>query len=1700
MSKHRVSSPAATSGAGTFFEQHVVAYWLAQLLVRSRLPILHGCSVEEVYLQTEHLGWHTDDFLIIGLDDIRNQRRLAGQVKRTFTISPADEKCRKAIEDFWNDFKGGDPYSLATDRFALVVQRGTQNLLEHFSGLLDCARAASDGAEFAHRLATPGFISKQAISYCSSLCTIVSEIEGSSVTQSEIWPFLRVLYVLNLDLDTSTRQMEAHIKTLLEYAYTDSGAFESPDASWNELLVLASNAMSAARSFTRERLPGSLKQCHSVFGMREERSLHALKDHTNVILNGIRSNIGSDFHLPRADLVYKILGCLESTQVVLVSGPAGSGKSVIAKSAIGILSENYFVFSFRAEEFAQPHLDAVLQNSQIPVRSTALNAILASQDRKVLLIESVERLLEKSTRDAFSDLLGLVAADRTLHIVLTCRDYSADLVHSSVLAPAGIEPSIIGISSLDETELAEIEAALPALARPLGNRKLRQILSNPYLLDMALKISWTADRSLPESEREFRAVFWRQIIRADDRLSAGMPRRREDTFQKIAVRRARALAAYIPCTDLDPAVVDGLRHDSLVASPSQDQSTLRVAPAHDVLEDWAILQWIEEQYIGSEGPFDVLAEAIGTHPAIRRAYRKWVAELVDRDPGAADRLFNSAITDSSVLIQFRDDTLVSLLRAPSAPAFLQRHVSELLADNRELFRRMIRLLRVACVTAPKWLPDGAGRGLLFNVPHGAAWASVLRIVQTHIGTFTENERPLLLGLIKDWASGVSWWDPYPDGSESVTSIAHWLLPDMNAYQSDDIRQQTLSMIAKIPKADATRFESLLRCNAEIGRRDHASDTLRDIVFSGLEGMPAARDLPDVLVSTALEYLLCTESDLRRHPYYDSHDLESSFGLRRRLAHKFFPASAWRGPWIHLLQYYPEKGLGLFIQVFNHSIDWYAHPRVSNRLEPPFEIWLLFSNGISKKQWCNSRLWNLYRGTSVGPYVLQSMLMALERWLLDFAKARPDELNAILLDILQKSNSAALTSVVASVATAFPRASGEALLVLLTSPACIRLDHQRMIKESQETPMIGFNLHRIEDQIYEMERKEMHVLSHRRHHLENAIVNLQLGPLAGRVYEILDKHRDVLPPISEQTEDDRIWRLSIHRMDLRQYSAAEVTTGSDSSTEATSADSARSQILLSPKDPEPDIKAMMDESAAKFDVSSSGIGLLMWALHIFEKKDAGACDPEEWRQRLNQARTMEGNTSEDESAYLYQGGPGIVAAVCVRDHWQEMSRDEQNWCVEIVCSEVTRHADVWNHFARLQIHGGMSADRPCGSVVALLVGKSLSMTRRSHVHQALVTALTHSSDEVKRYAVQGVAEYLWSIDRTLAMRCVQALATEAALIDQARDREAAYPYDQRRQIDDLSAEAAVAIRQRFWSEGIAHDAYRSLDIRKEFGAGANVLILTMLGRVPTDPVAIAAFTRTAHTLVEWWDSDNERQYHHDRRGRERNYETEFKVIELLSNFAMRTSDDTVRVLLQPLFDAIDRHPRDTCRVVEHLVVIEDRRPNTPRFWAVWNLFADRIRRADWLSRLDDREYSIGNEILSVIFLGTNWKENVRHWRSIEGYADHVHALFEDLPPSTIVLDAYIRFLYHIGEQSLPNAFVRIVNRLRSGDIQRMLRKTNTVFMLEVLLQRHVYGRPLELKRERFIREAVLFLLDTLVEQGSSRAFRMRDDFVTPISIT
>ena len=128
------------------------------------------------------------------------------------------------------------------------------------------------------------------------------------------------------------------------------------------------------------------------------------------------------------------------------------------------------------------------------------------------------------------------------------------------------------------------------------------------------------------------------------------------------------------------------------------------------------------------------------------------------------------------------------------------------------------------------------------------------------------------------------------------------------------------------------------------------------------------------------------------------------------------------------------------------------------------------------------------------------------------------------------------------------------------------------------------------------------------------MNLQLGPLSHRVREILDQHRAELPPMENQDDEDRIWRLAMHRMDLRQYTpredAVEAPVAGD---ESTPPKDGQHYVRLDPKTPEPDVKEMMDQSAAQFQAMNARLGLLMWGRKVFGREEVVTYDPGQWRR-------------------------------------------------------------------------------------------------------------------------------------------------------------------------------------------------------------------------------------------------------------------------------------------------------------------------------------------------------------------------------------------------------------------------------------------------------------------------------------------------------
>lgn len=1108
-----------------------------------------------------------------------------------------------------------------------------------------------------------------------------------------------------------------------------------------------------------------------------------------------------------------------------------------------------------------------------------------------------------------------------------------------------------------------------------------------------------------------------------------------------------------------------------------------------MLEDWAIIQWLGARWSLHEGEAPPLVEAVGGFPAIRRGFRRWLAEMLRVDTAKATDFVLSAYQNEALPAYFRDDVLVCTLQSASARDFLERHRDTLLAGEGRLLVRVIHLLRVACRTTPRWIGAGAPVASYLLVPEGDAWRAVLDLVAANLDRLLPAQAGLLLGLIEDWADAVHWKTPEPEGYVEAGTVAYALIGQLDGYRMDDMRKRVLKIIAKIPTADEGAFRELIDRACEAERRDRGLRELAEILLKDIGSPFVCRALPDEIMRLFRARYCLSESDLEhagRRPR--SLDIEPYLGITEHSNMDYVPASAMRGPFMPLLQHHPRRGVEFIIELLNHAGTWYGEQKWPiERLEPAEEIELVIPGEAPVRQWANWRLWGLFRGLSVGPYVLETALMALESWLLSICEIPEVDVERWLLKILRESNNVAATAVVASVCNAHPDKSGRAALAVLSSRELIGLDRARMVHESSASAMSGMMPSFGVGRFYESERKKSNALPHRGYDLEALSVRLQLGPEREKVFEIIDRFRAALPPVEEQSNEDRLWRLALHRMDVRGYRPVEGPAEPERSEGSTEEEAGR-RVYLGPGQIEADVQELIDQHAPVAAQQELDFSLLNWGRAVWEGRESPRVDPDTWREMLAKARDRD---RQDEPEDFARGGPGLIAAVCVRDRWDEMEVDDRGWCVDKLLSELDRDCDS-DDYSLWHARGLFHPDRPAAYLLPLMLQREPSIQQRSRILAAVAKALTHASDEVKMYAAEGIGVYSAGEMRDFSHRCAAAIARGARLVMELEAREREKPWSEQLRGSESTDAVKPALRETIRAGDADVGEVSSLDLSDWPGRVAARTIQQILRRQPDVDLAVEFHRRLACFLLGEWEAERADR---ERRG---GGDHEFKHYCLTSIAAFVLTLDGGRALAvcEPLLEAVAHHPRELVGFLQWLVLQEDQSAGETCFWVIWQAFADRICEAPWIEQLDS-EYGRGRELVGAMFLGHDWKDGVRHWRRLEGNAHRVDQLASRLAGLSRVLEAYAGFLHDVGESCLPKAFITVVDSLKAGNAAEMLASNNSVFYLEALLQRYVYGEPLKLKQNPAVRAAVLSILDLLVEAGSSASYRMRDDFVTPL---
>jgi len=143
------------------------------------------------------------------------------------------------------------------------------------------------------------------------------------------------------------------------------------------------------------------------------------------------------------------------------------------------------------------------------------------------------------------------------------------------------------------------------------------------------------------------------------------------------------------------------------------------------------------------------------------------------------------------------------------------------------------------------------------------------------------------------------------------------------------------------------------------------------------------------------------------------------------------------------------------------------------------------------------------------------------------------------------------------------------------------------------------------------------------------------------------------------------------------------------------DRQRRKVYFSPAPVDDDLQEMLARHAPSQARQQADMALFNWGIAAWQRDSSDRIDASAWRERLAEARQR--TADETEITDLARGGPGFVAAVCIRDHWQEMMLEDCDWCVNMLIGEIERDCDSEDMSVRVSRYS-LSPSRPAAYVL------------------------------------------------------------------------------------------------------------------------------------------------------------------------------------------------------------------------------------------------------------------------------------------------------------------------------------------------------------------------------------------------------------------
>jgi len=1686
------SNPFSTGGGGVNFETRVQAAFAISLLIGSCIPCLtQSMRAKELKFQNKYDGANTDDFVLVASDKMRNKSRLYAQIKHEIAISESDDSMfAEVINSAWKDFKNKN-FSSENDSIALITGPLPKLDINHTLPILEWARYSPNSADFIKKSRTKGFTSEAKVKRLNIFRTQLARANGGKeITDDEFWKFLRVFYLVSFDLDAKY-SIVANLLCSLIQCYSD----ESPSLVLSKVVTCVQEFNQNAGVLTHENVPkdvSSLFQAQSSVDL--DHDFLKLKERSSHIYGGI-SNTINGFHIDRDEELAKISESFDDSNLIFVTGVRGAGKSGIVKDYISTKSKDVPVFYLRAEDLDRSHLNDVFASIGLNSTLGQIEAYFSLLQEKILVIESLEKILELNHQDAFVDLLQFIRQQKGWTIIATGRDYAYQQLIFNFLQPSGLKFSSVNIEELTQNQVEQVCEKVPELKKLISNNSLVDILKIPFFIEIAVRaIANGAQFQSGDTELEFRSTVWSTVISKEQDRKFGMPVKRRSTFIDIAKQRAKKMVFGISVNEFDPEVISKLEEDNLIY---RDQRSSTISLPHDVLEDWALEEFIEAEYTNNLNDVLSFLSAIGSEPAISRAFRLWLYSKLKFNESAFEFVENILSADD-VESFWKDETIAAILQHDTPENFLDLMKVQLLKNDCALLIRFCFILRITCQRPSSrftnLLKQDEKSGILqslFLRPYGKGWGALFKFiynVRTDLSKSTLNH---IIEAVNEWSGIINIYDEFPEESRTVGLLTIWLLePLKDAYRSEGQRKKILSALLKVSLAIETEFDDLMSKDVFISkvepRRLSYVDELTSLALVGTNVPMLCKFRPDFVIKLSMhEWLL---QKLEEDDYgYGRIDVEESFGLDRE--REFFPASGARGPFKYLLQFHPRKALDFIIELCNVTAQKYAESEFGapsdNQQDNGFsgevaskQVEVKLNDGILIKQYASPHLWKGYRGQSTLPYLLQCALMALENWLVEHASVcdEDSQIDWIYDHLLRNSNSVMITSVLSSVATGFPNKIMKAAFPILSTADLYYLDLIRMTGEmgGSELHFFGFNRD-VMSKIYIEERREAALRPWRKESLENLLTRLQfVSELRDGVIAIVDGL------INEaKIRNQKSLRYMVHRVDTRTWKAVE--------------DKDNSRVLLQNSSELPDdLKQDQQEFNKNHSVDSSVTSLNLWARELFEKKLFKEEYFASYKDALNTAKELLEalqNNNIPNFADMAIGTITTVAAVCIRDDIANLSDNDKQWCFDVILESIFMHADI--------VKGTTVHDKTdyygsgaCAFILPVLFDLDLNTERKEDLKLALSTALTHENLNVSAYAAKGVREFLWSRDSELASNCLSGVVEYARFRQEESFDRSFYHL----QGDELAAAQKdwMTLIMKFRKNLINGYFKICVDDISLLSHSSWFIHLPAL-MVPFDTKnddQIAIIKRVVELAFESECTDHRRDD-----DQKIQHEIIKEIQDCLTEHIVHLRNQNFEPFRDLLTSGCTKAPSFIYSLKLSFDVAMEKESDFDSIWSLWALLAQKAHNIA-LNDVNDPYISLQRDLNTLLrgmlYADCPWQGHPSEQKDIEKGADHLLDFARQSASNSHVFEALASLIYNFHDVFFENG-IKVLAEKFGTDPQLISKQMNTAYYIEMSI-----GRYLQLENKGSLTRKMytfcLSLLTGVVETGSARAYYLREQLV------